>query len=255
VCLHIHLRESSHMKKTLLALGVLLASSANAELVNGDWQTVDDNQITIDTDTGIEWLKLGNTANMSINDVIAETQEGGDFAGWRLPTSQEVQTILDTVLPQFTWNDDTTETTFSSGSYRGATDTWRSFFGSSRYQLIGNGSNNNRYWHSFGLHVEDNGDVLMTGTYRRQKYGWGNYEHWASFFDDHENADGYTTDYSSADYGVFLVSDGGLTLASINDPTLNDANPNSPSNVSLPGGVIAIAMTGLLGFRRKNKKT
>jgi hypothetical protein len=45
------------------------------------------------------------------------------------------------------------------------------------------------------------------------------------------NAPNYPTDV----FGVFLVSDGGVTLSSINDPTINANNPAAPVNtVTVP---------------------
>jgi hypothetical protein len=64
---------------------------------------------------------------------------------------------------------------------------------------------------------------------------------------------------SSAHYlGVFLVSDGGTTLSSINDPSLNINNSAAPINnavsVPLPAtlGLLGLSLAGF-GLRRKIK--
>lgn len=58
-------------------------------------------------------------------------------------------------------------------------------------------------------------------------------------------------DHASSDFGVYLVSDGGVTLSSINDPTLNQNNPNSPAKLSVPGAIAALGLAGLFGWRRR----
>ena len=235
------------MKRILVALtSVLMMSAANAGLVHGDWKTSGDNRVTIDLDTGVEWLKLNNTKNMSVNQVLAQLGDGGSFDGWRLPTSDEVQNMVETILPEFSFNEG--QTTYSSGSYRGYTDRWRSWMGTVNYYLTGDGSSNNRYWYSYGLHVEDDGEVNMSGTFRRQKW-YRKYTHWATIYEDYGS---YSMDHTSTNVGIYLVSDGGVTLSSINDPTLNAANPNSPANLSVPGAVAALGIAGLFGWRRRN---
>lgn len=246
------------MNTTRLLAGVALLASlsfqANAELVHSDWKTLGDAKATADIDTGIEWLKLNNTKNMSINQVMAETGKGGLFHGWRLPTSEEVQTLVETVWSQYSFNDEATATKYSSGGYRGATNTWRTWMGTTRYYLTGDGSANNRYWYSYGLHVENDGSVAMSGSYRRQKYVWGNYNHWANLHDDlNVGTTAYDQDYTHVNFGVFLVSDGGTTLSSINDPTININNPSAPVNVSAPFLMSGLGMFGLSLVRRKKQ--
>ena len=69
----------------------------------------------------------------------------------------------------------------------------------------------------------------------------------------------YNINYSVKNRGVWLVSDGGMTFSSNNDPSINANNPNAPINqvsasVPLPASLGLLAMT-LLGFsaRRKSK--
>ena len=56
-------------KKMVTAAFVLLASAgAQAEMMHTDWQTEGDKQAYLDYDTGIEWIRLSQTENMSINE-------------------------------------------------------------------------------------------------------------------------------------------------------------------------------------------
>lgn len=240
-------------KKTLVLLSsLLIANVAQADLVTGDWISEGDSQVTIDTATGVEWLKLNNTSGMSVNQVIAELGRDGDFEGWRLPTESEVQTLIETVLPQFSWNGIGESTVYSSSAYRGYADTFRSWLGTSGYTFSGDGSANRKSWYSFGKYLDSNGQVMQTGSYRYQKYTWGKYEHTASLYDEYYNSD-TTIDSISSDRGVFLVSDGGVTLSSINDPTLNVNNPNSPAKVSTPFAFGTALLIGMAAVRRRKK--
>ena len=240
-------------KKTLVLLSsLLLTNVAQADLVTGDWISEGDSQVTIDTDTGVEWLKLNNTSGMSVNQVIAELGSDGDFEGWRLPTESEVQTLIETVLPQLSWNGIGESTVYSSGAYRGYADIFRSWLGTSSYVFSGDGSANRRYWYSYGNYVDSNGQVKLTGTYRYQKYTWGKYDHSATMHDNYYPQD-FTMDSTNSTRGVFLVSDGGVTLSSINDPMLNVNNPNSPAKVSTPFAFGLTMLIGMAAIRRRKK--
>jgi hypothetical protein len=61
------------------------------------------------------------------------------------------------------------------------------------------------------------------------------------------------TNYSNDAFGVYLVSDGGTTLSSINDPSLNANNANAPASVPLPATAALLGL-GLLGFGARRKK-
>jgi hypothetical protein len=48
------------------------------------------NSVTVDTSTGLGWLNLTETTGLSYNQVLAETQSGGMFSGFRFATVPEV---------------------------------------------------------------------------------------------------------------------------------------------------------------------
>lgn len=81
------MRLHSVLKLPLL-IGALMATSAQAELIEADWQTAGDKLITQDTSTGLSWLDLTQTQGMSIP--VVQSLLGTTFSGWRLPTKTEV---------------------------------------------------------------------------------------------------------------------------------------------------------------------
>jgi len=49
-----------------------------------------DNDSFIDATTGLEWMDFGINNGRSFNDVVSNLSDSGDYAGWRLPTYDEV---------------------------------------------------------------------------------------------------------------------------------------------------------------------
>lgn len=50
----------------------------------------DGQNITLDTDTGLQWLDVTLTTNRSYNDIAGQFGSGGDFTGWRHATAGEL---------------------------------------------------------------------------------------------------------------------------------------------------------------------
>lgn len=66
------------------------AFNANAAIINADTAEYNAYQ---DTETGLFWLDFGENNNQSYNYVASQLGDGGEWAGWRLPTVQEVYTM------------------------------------------------------------------------------------------------------------------------------------------------------------------
>ena len=81
-------------KFTLAALCLLFAGAANAELIKTDYKTTGDELATLDTETGIEWLDISETAGYNLNEISALIAEGGELEGWRMPTQTEVTNLF-----------------------------------------------------------------------------------------------------------------------------------------------------------------
>ena len=74
-----------------LSIGLLTVSfNTSAAVVNADWKTVGDDLLTNDDATGLFWLDLTETNNLSRDYVVTQLGSGGDFAGFRYATTAEV---------------------------------------------------------------------------------------------------------------------------------------------------------------------
>jgi hypothetical protein len=56
---------------------------------------IDNGITTQDTDSGLLWLDVTETVNLSYDEVLAMTEEGEALAGWRHATVAEFETLLD----------------------------------------------------------------------------------------------------------------------------------------------------------------
>lgn len=80
------------LKMACLVITFFISATVNASVVSVDWNNADDNLITYDTVTGLNWLDLTETRDLSYDSVFAELS-GGTLDGWRYATSTEVVTL------------------------------------------------------------------------------------------------------------------------------------------------------------------
>lgn len=69
---------------------LLAASGASANLIQVDLATPGDGLVTRDTSTGLDWLNLSLTTNLSYDDVMAGVGNSWLAQGWRYATTGEV---------------------------------------------------------------------------------------------------------------------------------------------------------------------
>lgn len=74
---------------TFLVAVLAVSGTVNAALVSVDWQLAGDNLITRDTTSGLDWLDLTETNNMSHNQIIPLLGSGELFDGWRYASGEE----------------------------------------------------------------------------------------------------------------------------------------------------------------------
>lgn len=228
--------KRSILSAFILAAG-LISTQANAAFIATDLKDKGDALATLDTETGIEWLDLTLTKGMSINAVL-NSIANGSLKGWRLPTASEVENLMRASLPTFTFTymynsgvpyyADT-----GSGAKTRIVDSWRNMFGkTSQHQ-------------SYGFYLKGSA-VCNAGALSD---GVSYFTVLSACTPGDLSSSPYLNQGSSA-HGMWLVSDGGLTLSSINDPMLNINNPNAPANQvpEVPADVPVHAGFGLLGL-------
>jgi len=243
-------------KVAVTAVLLLTMGSASAELIKVDLSETGSLGVTLDSDTGLEWLGLRSTLGMSMNEALTA------FSGWRLATEFEVNTVVDKVRQGERYSSYFGSAFQQDISLYNSSNSGNSYFVQYAGKLFNTfqGGNTAPYQSGVsmrvgsGLHLSDTtGGLLLTG---------GN-----SFSDSNGTYIRYNDitssnlsdvkDYKGAQMSVFLVSDGGQSFASLQDPTLNINNPNAPINnataVSEPGAS-AILGLGLMGLAVRRKR-
>ena len=83
------MEKNMNIKSIMLAVTALvLSTSVNAALIdNGDYTT--------DSSTGLDWLDLTDTTNLSYDYVSSQLGIGGQFEGWSYATNADVIELLD----------------------------------------------------------------------------------------------------------------------------------------------------------------
>ena len=229
------------IKKMLL--GSLLLSfgfGANAELIEADWKSSGDNLAVYDTRTGIKWLDLSVTRNMSILQVneLLETE----YKGYMLATREQTAELIKSMFPEVS--------SALSNNMNGYYNINHISSANSRIYEIRDlfGGNKNGFPNAMGLLYNDQEsgyDVLRAGPYissTSSKYIAFNANHSSSL--------------TSAYHGVWLVDKGGFSLniddnnmvSQINYKVENDINKSVPIGST---GALLIGMLGFAGFRRK----
>ena len=89
---------------TIVAGLFLPSASIRADLVQAADPRYGPNSITIDTASGLAWLGLPFSRGFSYQQAVLATQPGGDFAGFRPATAQEVLSLYaDAGIPSTGW--------------------------------------------------------------------------------------------------------------------------------------------------------
>jgi len=84
--------------RQLLALGCLasfiLAPHLAAQVTIADWKTPGDHLLIVDQTAGLQFLNLQASAGRSATDVLGQFGAGGDYAGFRYATLEELNSTL-----------------------------------------------------------------------------------------------------------------------------------------------------------------
>lgn len=253
--------------KTLALAIFALSASAEAAFLATDWKSSGDGLATLDTKSGLEWLDLSQSRNKSINEVLSGLEEGGVYAGWRLPTATEVEAMFTNFMGDYPFDDYTRGDIDFSATYgvydhsnmynytssaRSYATTFENLFGRAYYKI----ADYHFGYQARGVYLDDNGSVKISGMLR--EHNTWNRNHYQRIWAGADTGWGLNskTTYTS----VWLVSDGGTTLSSILNPEINVGTDPRPSHeqddisdVSVPifGLFPAFALLALIRLRRK----
>ena len=80
---------------------IIISTVTNAALFEVDWKTPGDKLLTLDTDTGIEWLDLTETTGYSYKAISSELVFGGLYDGFMYANRSDVYQLIDNagILP------------------------------------------------------------------------------------------------------------------------------------------------------------
>jgi len=228
------------MKKILtiaaLAMAFQFSAGANAELISTDFENEGDNLVTLDTDTGLEWLDLSLTRNQTMRNVDSILAGPVNQGVWRLPTEEEVNNLIRSIV----FPDTTAENYAGSIS----TDDLSRIAGVMNMLGISGTSGNTVF--SMGLFNSASG-VAAAGFYTigSNPEGSGNYVAYKEWL-----AGALTDTTRDTSLGVFLVSDGGASFGSLNDANISQYQAPTISDVPAPAMLSGLGFL-LLGLRRK----
>jgi hypothetical protein len=215
-----------------LSLGLLMLTvgfTSQAEVINSDWKVLGDGKTVTDTSTNLTWLDFTETYDYSLSSIVNELGDGGVFNGWRLPSGDEVSTLITNIFPDQNLSAHTNSTNWETVTIS-ETNNMANLLGS--YYIDGT--------KSYAWHHTNSGNTGLTGLYltggETVSIG-GSY----SLLNTHY---GYTENDRRGWVGVYLVNS--------NLPQVN--NNIAPANVPLPATASLLGL-GILGFSARRKKS
>lgn len=216
--------------------GVMASGSASAEFIQSDVYVAGDNKAVLDTDTGLEWMKLSETVNQSISSYMNLDN------GWRLATQEEVTQYLYNLF-------DVDDSDFTGGKKEGRYDitTYADNFDRDILDLMGVTYDSRAWIYAQGYVLdEETGELAQYGI----QYATNASTSYPTYLRVGEDAPTVTVGQRSTFASPFLVSEGGASFSS-----LNDAEFRAIQAAAVPLPLMGLGAIGLLalGFTRKKK--
>jgi len=233
------------MKLTkVLAAALLLGASlsSQAAVISVDWKEAGDNGAFVETTSGTEWLKLTQTQGVGLNTVQQQLGAGGLYEGFRVADSNEVQFLFDYFLGQATG---LTYTSISAFDFADSSTVDGRALMVDLLDALGRaivGTNT----FSTGRYFQAGSQSVLSSTFRDDDANG-----FARLIYDRVTSTTNANTPGSAP-GVFLVSDGGNTFSSINNPGILSGIETPSVAVSEPHALalLALGFAGLV-LRRK----
>ncbi len=204
----------------------IASTSVNAELVSYDWLTEGDGNVTLDTQTGLLWLDLDVTADLSYYQVKFSLENNSSYEGFRFATADEVRALADNIFPE----DGSSELSFSEQL--------------AQQRLMDNSREWNTGYTTGGFYKDEEAGVFSIFTT----------SHTTRSIDGVTKAGGTgLSSYAnpkSVFYGHYVVA----TDASVSIDNLVLEDQMAINDVPLYGGAVAIGLFGLFASRKKKAK-
>lgn len=219
-------------KRILLATSLLtMAGASQAELVHADYYS-GDQMVTVDSETGLAWMKLDMTKGYDLNTIKGELASGKNFEGWSLATADQVNTLWDSFFDVGTSNKNASSVNFIGPDFGVEIAEFNKF-----KEFVGGGAwGTTDYNYSVGTFWQDE-DAGLTGAagFVATDSGYGNY--YSPRADDVE--------FDNIPTGVYIVKDASIV----------SVGGNHALNVPVGGAVVAsLGLIGLAGMRRRKEK-
>ncbi len=216
--------------------GVMASGSASAEFIQSDVYVAGDNKAVLDTDTGLEWMKLSETVNQSISSYMNLDN------GWRLATPEEVTQYLYNLF-------DVDDSDFAGVIKEGRYDitTYADNFDRDILDLMGVTYDSRTWIYAQGYVLdEETGELAQYGI----QYSTSASTRAPTYLRVGEDAPTATVGHRSPFTSPFLVSEGGASFSS-----LNDGEFRAIQAAAVPLPLMGLGAIGLLalGFTRKKK--
>jgi hypothetical protein len=230
------------LKQTTVALALALSAvsySASAEFIKSDAYVLNDNKAVLDTQTGLEWLSLSETADDSISKYMNLDN------GWRLATQDEVQQYIYNIF-------DVQESDFVDGRMT-ITSREDNISFSVINEIMGQTYSTNTWSYAQGAVYDEGSNSLKKYGVMISKYISTSYPTYV--FSDFELSSqniGGSSRYSS----VFLVSEGGASYSSLNDAAYSQIQSEAlaAKDVSAPFAFSALGLSLAALVRLKKRK-
>ncbi|MGU5759247.1 hypothetical protein, partial [Aeromonas caviae] len=152
--------KRSVLSAFILAVG-LISAQTHAAFISTDWKKTNDKLAVIDTNTGIEWLKLQSTRDKTMNTVISQLET--TYAGWRLPTYSEVVDMVTRFFSAYGANPNAGAVETRGGAYLNAAHAFVRTFGNSSITS---------YRH-MGMYLDDKGNARVLVSIHRNSIDTG----------------------------------------------------------------------------------
>tara|TARA_Y100001956_G_scaffold76661_1_gene86127 strand:+ start:4095 stop:4760 length:666 start_codon:yes stop_codon:yes gene_type:complete len=217
------------LKQALLAASLMMVAGASqAEMIHADFN-YGDRMVTVDTETGLAWMKFDLTRYYHLNSAEAATEAGGEFEGWSLADAGQVYELWENFFGEGTYTNHASYVDFTDTTYGVEMDEYNAF-----KEFMGGGAwGSSGYHYGSGYFWQDREASLMgRAGFIATSTGVGHY--YAP-----EVSQGYSSDHYT---GIYMVMDA------------SSVTIDGELAFKVPLGGAAVASLGLLGMAGMRKR-